>query len=98
VSSGRFPVTRAACAVPSQPHLSDRPGRGLLPGLAQARDRPEGAAVVECMRNLAESGLTPGRVSKTLKAEGHRPIRRALWQTRALRHVLTNVDYAGVSG
>lgn len=59
---------------------------------------PTGRGVVERMFELAAQGATPGRVSRTLNAEGARTQRGKLWTTRAARRVLTNEDYLGATG
>ena len=59
---------------------------------------PTGAATVERIFSLIETGQTPGQVSRTLNAEGALTVRKGHWTTRAVRRVLTNEDYTATTG
>jgi DNA invertase Pin-like site-specific DNA recombinase len=59
---------------------------------------PAGRPIVDRIFDLIEAGRTPGQVSKLLNAEGARTVRGGPWTTRAVRRVVTNVDYCGTTG
>ena len=59
---------------------------------------PHGAEVYERMVSAAESGRTPGQISRALNADGERTTRAKTWTTRAVRRVLRNDDYLGETG